>query len=213
MIVPVPEVRELHADDQAAIARVYIDHWREHGTNPFQDAADIAAHLAETRRIVDAVTSPGDKVLDAGCAMGELLAPFADLHRYGVDLVEDYRELVEANGVKFETGEIEDLPFVGRLFDVVVATDVLEHVLDLNAAMRELLRVLRPGGVIIMRTPNAEDLAEYVNGEWDYVHLRRFDAPTFQLLCRRIFGLTDVAIGYSGHGRGQEIHCVARKPA
>jgi len=152
-------------------------------------------------------------VLDAGCAMGELLAPFADLHRYGVDLVEDYRELVEANGVKFETGEIEDLPFVGRLFDVVVATDVLEHVLDLNAAMRELLRVLRPGGVIIMRTPNAEDLAEYVNGEWDYVHLRRFDAPTFQLLCRRIFGLTDVAIGYSGHGRGQEIHCVARKPA
>ena len=54
------------------------------------------------------------------------------------------------------------MPYEDGFFDAIVACDVLEHVIDLNECCRQILRVLKPGGVLIVRVPFKEDLSPYL---------------------------------------------------
>lgn len=56
--------------------------------------------------------------------------------------------------------DILQLPFADDSFDLIICNHVLEHIPDDQAAMRELLRVLRPGGQAILQVPFAKDVAE-----------------------------------------------------
>jgi SAM-dependent methyltransferase len=60
---------------------------------------------------------------------------------------------LNARGGFAQAGEIAALPFADSAFDLVLACDVLEHVADDRPAFRELLRVLRPGGILIFSVP------------------------------------------------------------
>jgi SAM-dependent methyltransferase len=57
-------------------------------------------------------------------------------------------------GVRFLCGDATDLPFAGESFDAVTMFDLLEHVVDDGQAVREAFRVLRPGGFLLVSTPN-----------------------------------------------------------
>lgn len=103
--------------------------------------------LTETRRI---------SILDAGCGTGYLslkLAPFG--HVTAVDISEEAIAFAKKRGVKAERASISDLPFDAGTFDVIVSIDVLYHnaVKDDGKALCELRRVLKPGGLLIMRVP------------------------------------------------------------
>jgi 2-polyprenyl-3-methyl-5-hydroxy-6-metoxy-1,4-benzoquinol methylase len=188
------------------IARDHIAYWRETGRNPFQEEGALARNENATVELAKLYLKPGDRVLDAGCGMGDLMLRLREYDPYGIDLSEDYVQIGIERGLNVQRGRIEKLPWEKEFFDVVLATDVLEHVLDLNKAVRELLRVLKPGGIIIARTPNEEELA-VDTPPYDFVHLRRFDHPTFHLLFGKIFGceVLEVVVG------GDVIHAVARK--
>lgn len=69
-------------------------------------------------------------------------------------------------------GDLSRLPFADAAFDVVAAFDVLEHVLDEGAALREIERVLRPGGVLITSVPAHSWL--YANNDRVAGHVRRY---------------------------------------
>ena len=58
--------------------------------------------------------------------------------------------------------DITDLPFTDECFDLILCSHVLEHVHDDRSAMRELYRVLAPGGIVVFETPNPENLGGYV---------------------------------------------------
>lgn len=98
------------------------------------------------------------KVLDAGTGPGTLARNiarhFPQLQVYGIDLSADMirlarehamRERVEER-VQFDIGDIAHLPYPDRSFDVVVSTISLHHWQELEQPLRELYRVLRPGG-------------------------------------------------------------------
>jgi 2-polyprenyl-6-hydroxyphenyl methylase/3-demethylubiquinone-9 3-methyltransferase len=51
-------------------------------------------------------------------------------------------------------GDVADLPFDNADFDYVVCTEVIEHIVEPQRALRELARVLRPGGMLVITTPN-----------------------------------------------------------
>ena len=112
------------------------------------------------RRIVlDAVTSlslPGrPRILDAGCGSGRNLV---ELARFGdaVGLEPSTRgaEVARARGVGevVEAG-IDTMPFDDASFDLITLLDVLEHIEDDLGALRELRRVARPGGILLITAP------------------------------------------------------------
>jgi glycosyltransferase involved in cell wall biosynthesis/SAM-dependent methyltransferase len=102
----------------------------------------------------------GDRVLDCGCGMGFYLMTMGklrDLTLVGVDgdvgrLDWAERERVPA---RLASVDIHDLPFADNSFDKVLMTEVLEHLADDRTAMREIFRILKPGGVLALSVPHA----------------------------------------------------------
>ena len=89
------------------------------------------------------------RVLDVGSADGPSVAWMRGVHdRFTIDV--DPRGLVAGEGV---CGSALALPFADESFDVVAAFDVLEHCEPEETAMSELVRVLRPGGRLLMSVP------------------------------------------------------------
>lgn len=105
----------------------------------------------------------GGKILDVGCGQGLLLkkisqraAPGSQL--YGLDISPKLVEIARSNNptATVEVGDAESMPYPDSTFDVATMTEALEHMLDYDAALREVHRVLKPGGVFIVSVPNRD---------------------------------------------------------
>lgn len=95
-------------------------------------------------------------ILDAGCGLGLYVQQFARFspHVHGVDI--DSAKVAKASATlpNVRQAPAEALPYPAEMFDVVLSHEVLEHVDDDGAAVREAYRVLRPGGHLVVFVPN-----------------------------------------------------------
>jgi demethylmenaquinone methyltransferase / 2-methoxy-6-polyprenyl-1,4-benzoquinol methylase len=103
------------------------------------------------RRVtVDAVVRPGDRVLDACCGTGDLAIAARDRGAdvVGLDFSEAMLERARAKAadVEWVAGDVLALPFEDASFDAVTVGFGVRNVEDIGAGLRELRRVLRPGG-------------------------------------------------------------------
>jgi ubiquinone/menaquinone biosynthesis C-methylase UbiE len=110
---------------------------------------------------------PCEAFLDAGCGDGRYLAALeAELppRVAGVDISERILETAQARVPRAELRQanLESLPFADGEFDLVLSSQVIEHVVDAAAAMGELARVLRPDGVLVLSTDNAHNVVTRV---------------------------------------------------
>ncbi|HET7567845.1 MAG TPA: methyltransferase domain-containing protein [Gaiellaceae bacterium] len=103
---------------------------------------------------------PCESFLDAGCGDGRYFAALAgELPERvaGVDISERILETARLQapaGAELRQANLESLPFPDSAFDLVLSTQVIEHVLDPPRAAAELARVLRPGGRLVISTDN-----------------------------------------------------------
>ena len=102
----------------------------------------------------------GADVLDCGCGMGFYLMAMQRLRAVrltGLDMDPDRLRYAHEVGVRatLVQGDGEALPFADGSFDRVLMSEVLEHVPDDGAALREAHRVLRPGGILAISVPHA----------------------------------------------------------
>ena len=100
--------------------------------------------------------SPG-RVLDVGCGRGLLLKAFRDngWDVLGTEMSETSAAYPrDVLNLPVRVGDLAGLKFPDHLFDAVVMWHVLEHVIDPRAMLREVNRVLRPGGVFLVGVPN-----------------------------------------------------------
>ncbi len=107
------------------------------------------------------------QVLDLGCAGGFMAEALDERGAVvtGIDPAEEAiaaaRAHAEQTGrkISYDVGVGENLPYPDHRFDAVVCVDVLEHVQDLQQVIREIARVLRPGGLFLFDTINRNPLS------------------------------------------------------
>jgi SAM-dependent methyltransferase len=126
---------------------------------------------------------PGPRVLDAGCGSGRMLDELAHYGRVcGVDLSSEAVAAARSRGHEVVRAAIEAMPFGDATFDLVSCLDVIEHTPDDRATLAELLRVTRPGGLLIATVPAYQALWSWhdeVNR-----HFRRYDARGLRAVAR-----------------------------
>ena len=97
-------------------------------------------------------------VLDVGCAYGLMLKRFpSDFHKYGIDVSQ--HAIARAKQIlphsKFAEVNVENsIPFKNNFFDIVTCNDVIEHLERPDAALIQIYKVLKPGGILYLTTPN-----------------------------------------------------------
>ena len=98
----------------------------------------------------------GSKILDLGCGYnGELLTDLSSILQSGVGVDLSVNPKYSNEMVKLSTGRVDHkLPFPDKSFDVVSALAIIEHVDDPDMMLHEMLRVLRPGGLVLITTPS-----------------------------------------------------------
>jgi len=120
--------------------------WSEKG-------AFAALHwLAAARGALLPDPSDGNVLVDVACGGGLLASWAKGFQHIGVDLTRSALEVARHHGVTAVQGDAARLPLRDGCADVVVAGEVLEHVVDLPSVVAELARVLRPGGVLVVDT-------------------------------------------------------------
>ena len=128
-------------------------------------------------------TPPSPRILDAGCGTGRNLLELRHIgSAEGVDLSPRAVEFCRRRGLDgVHEGSLEDLPFESGRFDLLLATDVIEHLPDDGPALAELRRVAAPGGRLLITVPAYNWLWSQHDISWH--HYRRY---TRRLLEQRI---------------------------
>jgi SAM-dependent methyltransferase len=128
----------------------------------FQEFSTSAIHDAILRIAKEARPNGlTGRYLDVGSGKGELLSLFADrfpkLELFACDYSD---QLMKRPGQNVELVDLnhEPLPFPDQQFDVVTCSETLEHLENYWRVLREIFRVLRPGGMVILSTPNVLNL-------------------------------------------------------
>jgi SAM-dependent methyltransferase len=111
------------------------------------------------RRIVRAelerlAPRPRGRVLDAGCGSGRMLDELARFGRpFGVDIDAGSVERARTRGHQALLASVSAMPFDDGMFSITTCLDVVEHLDDDRAALREMLRVTEPGGALVVTVP------------------------------------------------------------
>jgi SAM-dependent methyltransferase len=179
---------------------------------------DELLDLEAQRLLVTLGPVTGADVCDVGVGRGlifeRLLAERPRL-LVGVDLAVPYLRRLRTDhaNVRLVRANAESLPFREEL-DVIVASDLLEHVLNPADFLESAVTALRPGGRLLVKVPYREDMSQYRRSAgcpYEMVHLRTFDRP---LLRKALVdaGLRVERFTYSGFYAGRWQQLLARVP-
>ena len=174
----------------------------------------------------------GGKVLDIGCGNGHLLyqlqAAFEELVGLEFSPHRLQQAVVNLEDMSFTpvSGSAEDMSSIETgSIDCIVSADTIEHIPDVYQATGEMLRVLKPGGILIINTPNIASVKKRIllllgrfpstsqSNEglgsdimFDGGHLHYFTFRSLSLLLQRAGFQVQDAIGYGKFGRVHNLH-------
>jgi ubiquinone/menaquinone biosynthesis C-methylase UbiE len=205
---------EVQAWNDEMVAKYDLDRFHNHPS--------VLVRWIEGERVrrIWALLTPraSDRVLEVGCGAGHLLARVPAGRQFGVDLAHVLLQRARGrlgSGTAFAQADAIDLPFPSDTFERVYCSEVLEHLPDPAAAIEEIRRVLRKGGVAVLSVPNESlinasktllrrtgllrillrtgragyDMPDRMDDEW---HLHTFDRVSFLALIPRTLRVTHV---------------------
>lgn len=145
-----------------------------------------------------------DKILDIGCNDGSEDRIYLKDGKtvYGVDISIEAVKRARKFGVRASVLDIsrDELPFPPNTFDAVIAGEIIEHLIDTDNFLEKIYRILRPGGKLVITTPNLASLGrrlmlllgknpfietslkQFVGGSAPVGHLRYFTVSTLENL-------------------------------
>jgi O-antigen biosynthesis protein len=150
-----------------------------------------------------AAVGTGRRVLDAGCSSGYLAEPLRDRGNtiVGLELDPIAAREAEAFCERVLVGDVEtmELPLEPGSFDVVLCGDLVEHLRDPAATLARLRPFLRPGGRLVVSTPNVANWAvrlSLLGGRWRYTERGILDRSHTHLFTRATLAETIELAGY-----------------
>jgi 2-polyprenyl-3-methyl-5-hydroxy-6-metoxy-1,4-benzoquinol methylase len=167
------------------------DYLRVHLANRENSLAERRAHISPIKWCFRLPDRPLH--LDVGCALGSMLqeSKVAGWDPIGVETSEFAgKYAAEHTGCPVYAGTLQKAAFSCESFDVVTMMDVIEHVPQPSELMSEIYRVLRPGGVVFIVTPNFASFFVWLYGPrayaiWPDQHVIYFQPSTMTKLLRR----------------------------
>ena len=181
----------MRLDDPELVRREYADESRL----ALRAAAQESSTGRSPRQVVFEAVAEVEprRVLEVGPGQGELAERISRELGADVTAVDQSPRMVEltrARGVEALVGDVRDLPFTAGSFDCALAAWMLYHVADLDRALLELRRVLRPGGRLVASTNSERTLAEL----WelvDYIPRYGFSAENAEWPLLRHFTIVE----------------------
>jgi 2-polyprenyl-3-methyl-5-hydroxy-6-metoxy-1,4-benzoquinol methylase len=132
------------------------------------------------------------RLLDIGCGNGEYLLRMKSIgwQCKGVEFNDKAASICRRHGLDIFQGNLVDANLEDASFDFVTAHHLIEHVPDPHALMKEIARILRPGGTLLIRTPDSESLGRKVFGRYWYAndvprHLYLYSEKNLTLLANQ----------------------------
>lgn len=119
-------------------------------------------YFANYLKLISSYTKGADRLLEVGCGSGAsthaIAYKFPFLECIGIDLSQTAIEFASRNyflkNLHFEVGNAKSLNYPDNSFSIVTSFDCLEHIPDLDTTLHELMRVVKPGGYLIIKGPN-----------------------------------------------------------
>lgn len=164
---------------------------------------DKKNHEALLKKLARCKSPEGCKILDIGCGGGKLVRYLRakGLEAYGLEPSHALFDTFLKNEPFFFKGDVQDfiIKNPGTKFDVIIASDVLEHIPEPVPFMQQLAAMLTSGGILFISTPDAGSFfARMAGRRWHYYnryHLSLFSQQTLARLCKAN-GLTRIEAGH-----------------
>ena len=113
----------------------------------------------------------GAAVLDVGCGKGaylhNLLKTLPNIHYVAVDISTKVMSFIRDTDIEKKAGSLTAIPFADNMFDFTYTTEALEHAVDISSAVRELCRVTKPGGKVLILDKNLAQLGAMEICDWE----------------------------------------------
>jgi len=166
----------------------YSGHPDGFGYSGYEQSASENEEFSIVCGVVEQALTKGSRVVEVGCATGVLLDSLRGIgmRTVGVDLSPWAIERARAKGHDALVGTLEAQGFGSDSFACAIALDVVEHLPDPKAFMSEVWRVLKPGGLAIVGTPNYglhDQMGDSYPGlTSSFEHFHYFDPVTLRML-------------------------------
>lgn len=164
---------------------------------PHELARRISVAQRRLKRIAALLGQPpaASRLIDVGCSRGHFVAAAAarGFKAEGVEPAPQIAAAAREAGLVVHSGLLEDLQLPDASFDAVTLFEVLEHLKEPIALVRECARILKPGGILCVTTGNAASwTVACIGARWDYFHIEQdaghvsfFNPASLALLAQR----------------------------
>lgn len=156
-------------------------------------------HKRKLLEVTKSINGKPEKILDVGCASGwflsQVVKTFPKSQCYGVDI---YRDAIlygkkKYSKIIFKTADAHSLPFPAQTFDVVICTEVLEHIKNPEIALLEIRRVLKKNGQAVIELDSGSILFSVVwyfwkltrGSVWSHAHLHSFTVGKLERMLKK----------------------------
>jgi SAM-dependent methyltransferase len=165
--------------DADSLIRLYNDYYPRSSFHvndyqPYKEAKGFRAWLDGRHSAVFAWVPRNVRILDIGCGFGESLGYHQSrgCDVYGVEVDENIRRVVERYGYKVHIGLFDPNNYPPDFFDYVTMDQVIEHVNDPVQTLRGIATILKPGGTLVIGTPNSNGLgSKFFGKRWLHWHI------------------------------------------
>lgn len=165
---------------------------------------DVSVSYSSASRLFEYIAckefiSPGDRVLDFGCNSGTGIDAIYNTQNefHGIDVVPELKGLFadkykDKSNVHLSIVTEGEVPFEDNYFDVVLALNLIEHLEDVQHYLKELRRITKPGGRVIIATVNRHFRLYPWQKPWNPYHVTEFGKKSLEKLLAPHFDSIDL---------------------